>query len=260
MDFEKEVLEPSESTPILVDFWAPWCGPCRVLGPVLNAVAEERSDFVLIKVNTEEEQDLANAYQIRSIPNVKLFHKRAVIAEFAGALSAVQVNKWLDENLPSIEKESWSELEQELGSRNPSDQIEMVQEFIRVHPDHVTAKHTLARLIVFQDPEQAFALTEDIRQGHPDYTLREDITALKQLVELDDPTDGPVQSLMLTVRDLLAALAFSEAALTITEAVQADRSYMNDLPRRTGIALFRILGNQHPVTKERRRFFDMALY
>ena len=87
MNFQAEVIEKSHKMPVVVDFWASWCGPCRVLGPTIEALAEEQSDrWALVKVNTEEEQALAAEYQIRSIPNVKMFHKGRVIAEFAGAL------------------------------------------------------------------------------------------------------------------------------------------------------------------------------
>ncbi|RMD70242.1 MAG: thiol reductase thioredoxin, partial [Bacteroidetes bacterium] len=74
VNFQREVIEQSFLKPVLVDFWAPWCGPCRVLGPVLEQIAEENKDrFVLVKVNTEEQPELAQQYRIMSIPNVKLF-------------------------------------------------------------------------------------------------------------------------------------------------------------------------------------------
>ena len=90
MNFD-QVLARSHDKPVLVDFWAPWCGPCRVLGPTLEKLAGEQSDrWELVKVNTEEDQELAHKYNIRSIPNVKLFHKGEEVAEFVGALQLIK--------------------------------------------------------------------------------------------------------------------------------------------------------------------------
>lgn len=99
--FQEAVIEASHRKPVLVDFWAPWCGPCRVLGPTLKKLAKESNGaWRLVKINTDSFQELSRQYRIQSIPAVKLFYQGKVIAEFVGALPETSVRRWLDEHLP----------------------------------------------------------------------------------------------------------------------------------------------------------------
>jgi len=97
-DFQKDVIEASYEKPVLVDFWAAWCGPCRMLGPTLEKLAEENAEkWTLAKVNTDEHQRLAMEHNIRGIPAVKLFSKGQVVNEFTGAMPEFFVRRWLNQ-------------------------------------------------------------------------------------------------------------------------------------------------------------------
>lgn len=100
--FQTDVLDKSHEKPVVVDFWAPWCGPCRVLGPTIEKLAKEsKGRWRLVKVNADTHADLARRYGVRGIPAVKLFVDGSVRAEFAGALPEPALRRWLDQHLPA---------------------------------------------------------------------------------------------------------------------------------------------------------------
>lgn len=162
-DFEHEVIEESHSRPVLVDFWAPWCGPCRMLGPVLERLAERAGGrWRLVKVNTDEHPELARRYGIMSIPTVKLFVDGRPIAEFVGALSEAQVQQWLEQHLPSPEKEQLQRAKRFIEEGRPDLAKPLLEEAVKSQPNLWSAKLLFAECLLGSDLERASQLCKEI--------------------------------------------------------------------------------------------------
>ncbi|MFA5020129.1 MAG: thioredoxin [Candidatus Pacearchaeota archaeon] len=99
-NFSKEVIEKSKKIPVIVDFWAPWCGPCQMLIPILEKIAKEyKGKIIIAKAETSENPKKCEEYDIMSIPSVKMFKNEKVISEFLGAIPEQQIKAWINQNL-----------------------------------------------------------------------------------------------------------------------------------------------------------------
>ncbi len=100
--FNKEVIKKSVSIPLVVDFWASWCAPCRIISPILERIERDyKGKFILAKLNVEDNMERANEYKIMSIPNVKMFKNGKIVDEFVGAIPESQIKNWLNKNIPN---------------------------------------------------------------------------------------------------------------------------------------------------------------
>lgn len=264
-NFQEEVIEKSYHTPVLVDFWAPWCGPCRVLGPVLEKLASENGTaWTLAKLNTDENPDVSMQYGIRGIPAVKLFVDGRVVNEFTGALPEYAVRQWLDEALPSESQQYLAQAEAALETNRPDAAEPLLRRVLAEEPDHARARLLLAQLLIFRDPDEALALAHDTA---PEPTLLQAQEALKTIARLmqlqDHPDELPDEPGRAAYLDALTALHkhdFDTAIARFIDVLQQNRYYDDDGARKAGIALFTLLGAGHPVTRKHRRTFDMWLY
>ncbi|TAK57910.1 MAG: tetratricopeptide repeat protein [Bacteroidetes bacterium] len=263
-NFQAEVINRSFQIPVLVDFWAEWCGPCKILGPVLERLAAaNQGRWALAKVNTEMLTDIAIAYHIQSIPNVKLFFEGNAIAEFVGALPEPMITQWLNEHLPNKHHQRIEAAKKMLVEDKTAEAQSILENIFDEDPENIEAKVLLAKALLFTSPEKAVALLHGIEE--PKFAETTDtVLAFTRLFELQEKPDELPESE--TTQRYLSAIAqlrqqnFDAALSAFVEIIRSDRYYDDDGSRKACIAIFKYLGEEHPVTVKHRREFSSALY
>jgi putative thioredoxin len=246
-DFEARVIERSRELPVVVDFWAEWCGPCRVLGPALEqAVAKRGGEVELVKVDTDRNPNLAMSFQIASIPAVKAFRDGKVVSEFVGAIRPPQVERFLDGLVPSAADKLAA-----------SDDEASLREALRLEPAKAVAARKLGRVLL-QRGEASEAL--ELLEGFPADFEAQGLAARARLTRDlgEDRTDGAGA----LVRGFAAwdAGDLEQALEGLQEAVaETDDPERRDLLRSVMVAIFTELGADHPLAREHRRRLAAAL-
>ncbi len=265
-NFEDEVIQTSRRVPVLVDFWAPWCGPCHALGPILERLAE-RSDgkWKLAKLNTDEHPDVSQRYGIRGIPAVKLIVDGEVVDEFTGALPEYAVTQWLEKALPSENKKRLARAESAIEEGNESTAESLLEEILEDEPQNPKARLLLARILAFREPQRAADLaTVSAFAGTGFVQIEEAVKTVARLFQLAEDTgalpEGDGRGTYLSALKALTSRDFDTALERFIEVIRTDRYYDDDGARKACVAVFTLLGDDHPVVKKYRRKFDMALY
>lgn len=261
-DFQADVVARSHEMPVLVDFWAEWCGPCRSLGPVLEKLeGEAAGTWVLAKVDVDSNQQVAVNYQVQGIPAVKLFVGGEVVAEFTGALPESQVARWLDANMPSEEKASLGEAIQRLQSGDRAGAKELLAALAESEPEGGSASVLLAQVTVFDDPERALSLVAGIGAASEHVEVATDVRVIAGLLSraTEDLPDNSIRDEYAAALDALRSQAFGEALEHFIGVLSRNKRYEDDGARKGCIAIFNHLGRDHPLAVQFRRRFQSAL-
>ena len=268
--FEREVIERSATVPVVVDFWAEWCGPCKRLGPLLEALAGEYGGkFVLVKADTERMPEIAGSFGVQSIPAVYGLRDGQVVDGFVGLLPESAIRAFLDRLLPTPAEQAVAEAAA-LAATDPAAAESRYREAIDLAPKESKARIGLARLHRAQGrTDEARALIAELeRRGY----LEPEAEALKAELTLGAHAGG-VEAARAAVAadpaDLAARLGLAEALAAAGEypealdlgldLVERDRRGVGESARKTMLAIFNVLPADSDLVKEYRRKLSVVL-
>lgn len=270
-DFATAVLQRSTTTPVVVDFWAPWCGPCRALGPILERLAREANGaWLLAKVNVDQNPRLAAQFGVQGIPAVKAFRDGKVVAEFTGALPEREVRAWLKQVAPS-QIEQWLALAQHQEASDAQAAAATYRRVLEREPDNATALLGLGRVLLLQGDPEATATLRRIKSGTPEYATAQAVLALEPLLNVaTDDLDAARAAVEANPRDpearwrLAASLVrrhdWEGALEQLLTIVQNHRTWRDDAARQAMLAIFALLGESHALVRHYRQRLANALF
>ncbi len=268
-NFDAEVVAASATVPVLVDFWAPWCGPCKVIGPLLEKIeADYNSRFKLVKIDSDAQQELSQAFGIRSIPTCVLMIGGKPADGFMGALPESKIKEFLDKHLPSeAELEAQEEAEDAqalVAAGDPQAALHKLHSALTVNPGNDDARHDYVKLLIendmLDDAEAALApaLAEIPRQLRFD-ALKHYLDAIKFVVTDTRGTWAPAQfdteiatnkrdfdSRLAKARVLMVAGDWTAAMDELLEIVMRDKAWGDAIARKTFVAILELLTPPKP--------------
>lgn len=269
-EFQARVMERSLEIPVLVDFWAPWCEPCKVLGPVLEKLAAEYAGrFELVKVNVDEAQQLAMMLRVRSVPTVYLFKDGQPVDAFQGAQPESDIRALLDQHIPAAELSPMASALACLDGGDQEGAAALFQEILREEPDNAEVLMHMARIALSMgERDAALQYANLISDKDPLYDVAQrfkqtlsfaddagDEAALRARTEANPKDAEAWYKLGAT---LAVAGRFNDAAAAFIKVVSVDRGFREDAGREAAISLFDMMDVKDPAVRRLRR--RLAMY
>jgi len=268
-DFEEQVIEASFNQPVVIDFWAPWCAPCKVLKPILEKLADEYGGkFKLAKVNSDENQEIAARYAVRGIPAVKAMVDGKIVNEFTGALPEGSVREWLDKIIPSPAEEMRREAQRMVDAGDLDGALQKLKDASKLDPDNEMVRVDSAEILLVQgNADAAQRLLDSLRD--PDILKNARVLQLKAQVRLAEmqaegdseavlaaavkANENDLEARLKLANVLIAANRPAEGMDQLLEIVRRDRGFREDIGRKMLLDVFNLLGGQGELVATYRR-------
>lgn len=265
-DFEYQVVAYSQQVPVVVDFWAEWCGPCKILGPMLERLAHEaQGGFRLAKVDVDANPGLTMQFNIQSIPSVKAFVGGKMVAEFSGVMQEVKVREFLSALTPSQDGLMLEKAFSLLNMQEPKSAERAFRKVLEVSPGNTPAMLGLAKSLLLQGNAsdgqlllRNFPASKEYISAEKLHPVAEALTEIEdeQEVDIDDPLKAAyMNSLRLVKRGNIPA-----ALDGLLEIMRQDKHYLNGKVRQLIIGLLELLGENDPMARQYRNELASVLF